>query len=292
MNKLLSSQNDPEFIKLLKASSVAYTKAKNGEKTITYFLIFLAFAYPISYILIGDESIKLILFGCSFLLTVFVQLFTNIFKGNTSKGAIYKEEFDTKLFKLPWKSTLKKPELSEISKFSLQYKGKEIQDWYSPNLSETIPYNLSVAVLQHLNTSWDIELRVVYRRWISSFIVAYTLALWIFLIYNNVDGRTIFSIYFSILSFYTHLITLIRGHSSAIEKRKNISINLDDIIRNNKAITIEELRDIQDDIYYTRQESAKVPNFFFRWYKKQMDAIAEDYIESVNRTYQHIYVPK
>ena len=113
----------------------------------------------------------------------------------------------------------------------------------------------------------------------------YTIALWIFLIYENADGKTIFSIHFSILSFYTHFITLIRGHSAAINKRAAISKHLDEIILNKKYIGIDELRDIQDEIYSTRQEPAKVPNFFFRWYQKQMDTIAEDYIESANRTY-------
>jgi len=287
MNSILTKQNDPEFIKMLRASTVAYSKAKSGEIRITYFLIFLAFAYPISYILIKNESIKLTLFGCSFLLAVVVQVYTNVFKGNTSKGAIFKEEFDTLLFDLPWKSTIKKPDHSELSKFSLQYKGAEIRDWYSPSISAQLPHNISVAILQHSNTSWDIDLRIAFRSWLIGMLSIYSIALWIFLIFKNADGKTIFSIYFSILSFYIHVITLIRGHSSAIDRRRSISKHLDEMIRNKKNIRTNELRDIQDEIYYTRQEPAKVPNFFFRWYKKRLDAIAEDYIESVNRTYNY-----
>jgi hypothetical protein len=285
MNPILKKQNDPELIKLLKASTVEYTKAKGDEIKITYFLILLAFAYPISYVLIGDESVKLTLFGCSFVLTVLVLLLTNRFKGDTSKGAILKEEFDTELFNLPWKSTLKKPDHAEVSKYSLQYKGKEIKDWYSNKLSESIPHDISIAVLQHSNTSWDIDLRKAFRKWLTGFLVVYSIVLWIFLIYRNTDGKTIFSIYFTTLSFYSHFITLIRGHTSAIDKRKAISSHLDVIIRSKKFIGTNELRDIQDEIYTTRQEAAKVPNFFFRWYQKRMNAIAEDYIESVNKIY-------
>ncbi|MFN8356732.1 MAG: S-4TM family putative pore-forming effector [Spirosomataceae bacterium] len=285
MNPLLNDQNNPELVKLLRASIVSYTKAKYGEIRITYLLVFLAFAYPVSYILVKDESVKLSLFGCSFLLTVLVQLFTNTFKGNTSKGAIFKEQFDTTLFELPWKSTLKKPERAIVSKLSLQYKGKEITDWYSPNLSESVPHNCAVAVLQHTNAMWDIELRSAYRKWLIGFLTIYTIGLWIFLIYHNADSMTIFSIYFSILSFYSHFITLIRGHSSAIDKQKAVSKHLDEIILSKKRINTTELRDIQDEIYISRQEPAKVPNFFFRLYLKRMNAIVEDYIETVNRTY-------
>lgn len=285
MNPIVSNQNNPEFIKLLKASMVAYSKAKSGELKVTYFLIFLAFAYPVSYLLIGNENIKLALFVCSFLLTVLVMIFSNKFKGNTTKGAILKEEFDTQLFDLLWKSTLKKPDYTEVSRLSLQYSGNEIKDWYSANLSEKIPKNISIAVLQHSNTSWDIELRKKFRNWVTGFLIVYTIVLWVFLITKNTDGKTIFSIYFSILSFYSHFITIIRGHTSAIDKRKAISVHLDEIIRQKKFIATTELRDIQDEIYYTRQEPAKVPDFFFRLYHKELDAISEDYIESVNKIY-------
>jgi hypothetical protein len=285
MHPILNNQNSPELIKLLKASTVAYTNAKKGEIKVTFFLIFLAFAFPITYVLIKDEGIKLTLFGCSFLLTVLVNIFTDTFKGNTSKGAIFKEEFDTELFNLRWKSTLMKPEHSEVSKFSLEYKGKKIKDWYSPNISARIPQNIAIAVLQHSNTSWDIELRIIYRRCLTGFLISYSIVLWIFLISNNTAGITIFLIYFSLLSFYNHFITLIRGHSSVIESRKAISKHLDEIILSKKYIGIEELRDIQDEIYISRQETAKVPNFFFRCYQRKINAFAEDYIERVNKTW-------
>ncbi len=286
MNPIIEKQNNTELIKLLRASTVAYTNAKNGEIKITYFLLFLAVAYPIGYLFIKDENMKLTLFGCSFLLTVLVQIFTGKFKGNTSKGAIFKEEFDTIIFNLPWKSTLKKPDRSEVLHFSQLYKGEEIKDWYSPNLSEEIDSNISVAILQHTNTSWDIQLRKTYRRWLTNFIVGYSIVLFAFFVVMKVDAMTIFLLLFSLLSVFTHFISLIRGHSTSIEKRESISKHLDEIIRNRKYIGTNELRDIQDEIYSTRQEAAKVPNFFFRWYQKQMNEEAEEYILEVNNIYK------
>jgi hypothetical protein len=78
MNPILNNQNNDENLKLLKASTVAYTEAKAGENRITYFLVLLAIIYPLSYLLIGNENIKLALFGCSFLLTVIVLIFSEI----------------------------------------------------------------------------------------------------------------------------------------------------------------------------------------------------------------------
>lgn len=286
INKIVLNQNDPENVKLLRASSVAYSKAKSGEIKITYFLIFLAVAYPICYLFIKDDSVKLTLFGCSFLLTILIQFYTSSFKGNTSKGAIFKEEFDIIVFNLPWKSTLRKPDRREVLHYSKLYKGAEIKDWYSPNLLSDIDRNIAIAILQHSNTSWDIELRKTYRRWLINILALYSIILFTVFVILKIDALTIFLLLFSLLSFFTHFISLINGHSSTIDKRETISKHLDDIIRTKKYVTEIELRDIQDEIYSTRQEATKVPDFFFRLYQKQMNAEAEEYIAEVNSIYK------
>jgi SMODS-associating 4TM effector domain len=284
-NPILNKQNDKNNIRLLKASNVAYKKAKFWEILITNFLIFLSIAYPIYYVYSTNPSIKLALFGCSFFLTIFIQLFNYSFKGNTSKGALFKEEFDVTIFDLPWKTTLKKPDQADVSKYSLEYKGSEIKDWYSTILSPNISHNIAVSICQRTNTGWDIDLRKIYRSWLKGHLILYSIGLFIFFVLTKSDGQTIFLISFSILLFYTHFITLINGHTLVIEKRENISKKLDEFILSGKHFTTIELRDIQDEIYNTRQESAKVPDLFFKLYKKKMNKEFEDYIETVNRIY-------
>ena len=279
-------QNHPEQIKLLRASSSAYRKAKTGEITITYFLLFLSVAYPVVYFFVKNDVVKIVLFGCSFLITILIEIFSASFKGDTSKGAIFKEEFDTIVFNLPWKSTLKKPDHSEVVRFSQQYDGAEIKNWYSPNLSGSIEQNSAIAILQHSNTSWDIELRKIYRKWLIVFIVSYSVVIFTLFIVLKIDGLTFFLLLYSLHLFFVHFISLIRGHSEVIEKRETISTHLDEIIRSGKHITTHELRDIQDEIYLTRQEPTKVPDFFFRRYKERLNSEAEEYIEEANRIYE------
>lgn len=285
MNDIIKKQNNEEALKLLKASVVAYNKAKFWEIRITYFLIFLAFAYPVYYVFSKDKDIQLTLFGCSFLLTVLVQLFYNTFKGNTSKGAALKEMFDVYVLGIPKKTTSKDIDHGEVSKLSLEYKGEEPTNWYSNNLSLNITHNIAVAVIQHSNSNWDLELRKSYRDYLKGFLIFYSIGLFAFFVLQKVDGVTQFSIGFSILSFYTHFFTLIRGQSAVIEKRESVSKKLDTIIREKKFISTEEIRDIQDEIFITRQEPAKIPEFFFKWFKKKMIAQSEDYIQTVNKIY-------
>jgi len=285
MNEIIKKQNDEDALKLLKASIVAYAKAKYWEIRITYFLIFLAFAYPVYYVFVKDKDIQLILFGCSFLLTVLIQLFYNTFKGNTTKGAILKEIFDVYVLGIPKKTTTKNIDHGEVSKLSLEYKGEEPINWYSINLSEYIPNNFAIAIIQHSNSNWDLELRKSYRDWLKGFLIFYSITLFAFFVIMKVDGRTQFSIGFSILSFYTYFFTLIRGQSAVIEKRDSVSKKLDEIILKKINISPEEIRDIQDEIFVTRQEPAKIPEFFFRRFKKKMIAQSEDYIAAVNKIY-------
>ena len=282
----LEKQNHPEQIRLLRASSAAYRKAKTGEITITYFIHFLSVAYPISYLFIKDDNVKYALFGCSFLISILIDIFLTSFKGDTSKGAVFKEEFDTTVFNLPWKSTLRKPDHSEVVHFSQQYEGAEIKDWYSPNLSASIEQNSAIAILQHSNTSWDIELRKIYSKWLIVFIVSYSVVICSLFIVLKIDGLTFFLLLYSLHLFFAHFISLIRGHSGVIEKRASISRHLDELIRSGRHITTRELRDIQDEIYLTRQEPTKVPDFFFRRYKDQLNSEAEEYIQEANRIFE------
>jgi hypothetical protein len=193
--------------------------------------------------------------------------------------------FDVYVLGIPKKTTSKNIDHGEISKLSLEYKGEEPLNWYSLNISSNIPRNIAIAIIQHSNSNWDLELRKSYRDWLRGFLILYSIALFGFFVLMRVDGRTQFSIGFSILSFYSQFFTLIRGQYSVIEKRESISEKLDQIIRKKKILKMEEIRDIQDEIFITRQEPAKIPEFFFMWHKSKMIAQSEDYIDSINKIY-------
>jgi len=284
MNDILKNQNHPDLIKLLKASSVTYKTAKSGETLVLYFIIILALLYPPIFVY-SNEYFQLILFGCSFFIVLFIEGTYGYLKGNTSKGALFKEEFDTALFGLPWKSTIRRDEKLESSIYSLKYKGPKISNWYSPHISNNIPRNIAIAVCQHTNTTWDIELRRYYSYLLKSILFLYAVCLFFFFVINNVKGQLIFIICFPMLSFYTELIKMIRGHLSVINKRMAISKHLDEIITNRKEISISELRDIQDEIYLTRLDACKVPNSFFYFFKDRLNSVSEDYIKSINKLY-------
>lgn len=102
-------------------------------------------------------------------------------------------------------------------------------------------------------------------------------------VWLNIPGKTIFLIYFSTASVYTYFLTQIRGHNSVIRKRKAISRMLDEFLFDHKPIhSLQVLRDIQDEIFNTRLEAAKVPNFFFRRCHNQINKEYDSFVQSIN----------
>lgn len=286
MHPVLERQNDADAILLLKASAVAYKKAKSKEFLFTYGLCFLALAYPAVYIFIKDENLKHSLFAFSLLITIGTWVTADYFKGNTTKGAHLKEQFDIYLFRLPWRFILKKPEQDDIVDLASQYKDLPIRDWYPPNISEKIPANTAIAICQRISSSWDIRLREYFNIVLYFVLGAYTFSVLLLWAFNSVDSRTVFLLYFSTLSFYTHFITMIRGHKGAIKKRKDITAKLDNNIEKKTAFTDSDLRDVQNELYYIRQEPSKVPDYFCKRFNPKIGQLFKDYVERINKIYE------
>jgi len=286
MHHILAHQNDTGQINLLKASSVAYKKAKSKEFLFTYALCFLAIGYPAVYIFIKNEDLKHLLFALSLLITIGSWVTADYFKGNTTKGALLKEQFDIALFKIPWRFVLRNPEPDDVVlELAGEYKDVPIKDWYPSNLSDKVPQNTAIAICQRISCAWDIRLRERFNIVLYFILGIYTFAVLILWAFKSVDGRTVFLLYFSTLSFYSHLITMIRGHRGAIKKRKEITSKLDIYIDNKKDFKEQDLRDIQNELYYIRQEPSNIPDYYCRLYNPKIARLFSEYVENINGLY-------
>lgn len=279
------TQNQPENIELLKASNVSYNNSKKNEYKFSYLLLLLGLLYPITYILLKDENIKNALFAVSLCGTVLYQLFTNWFKGNTTLGALLKEEFDLNVFGLPRKFMNSELDPVDVGRLSNLYKGDEIKDWYSPNIKEEIPRNTIIAICQRVNCKWDIDLRREFNKLLVSLVITHFTVMIVLGFLVIQEFMTTFLLIFSLSSFYTHFVTIIRGNFSAIYKRERIVSKLDSYINHKKEFTTENLRDVQDEILNARQEPAKVPDFYFKKFNYQYHLDHEKYIQRINKVY-------
>lgn len=279
------NQNREELLRLLKASSVAYQKSRTKEFMIGYVLFFLAIAYPICYMVFEDPKLELYLFGASFFVTIIAWSMSDYFRGNTEKGALLKEKFDTTLYNLPWKFTLDQPDEVDIISLEKEYEGEDPVDWYPGDISERIPQNNIIAMCQRISSSWDIKLRWRYRLFLYVFIGVYWAIIFTSIVVFSIDGHKMFLIFFSTLAFYEHIIGLIRGNTYVIKKRRELVARLDDYINNRKVVPDSALRDIQDEIYFIRQEPSKVPSYFFKSFNPKIKEIMKEYVQKTNKIY-------
>ncbi len=284
MLNILTRQNSPQLIRLLKASGQAYARAKLLENTISVFMFLMGFIYPVIYLFVHNDSIKNMAFGVSLGISIFSELVMAIYKSNTEKGAIIREQFDVTLFKLPWKSTIHKVSESEISALAVKF-DHDVSNWYSSSISGQIPDHQMVAICQMLNAAWDISLRKKYRRVLLVGITLYTLVLITLTVVIKADMLTFFLMAFSLSSIYKHYITILRGNNGVIKKRGKLLKQIERLVMSNTYPTETELRDFQDEIFHTRQETAKVPDWFARFTKKNCSKEMDDLIAKVNTVY-------
>lgn len=284
-NNIASLQNSPQLITLLKASSVAYKKAKSIEFTITWSLAVIVVGYPLAYIIFDSEELKLWLFRSAFIITVATWFLASYLKMYTKKGAVLKEEFDTKLFDLPWRFMLKKIDPIEINKLAGQYRAAEPENWYPSNISPNIPRQAAIALCHRVGCTWDAELRTQFNRTLSVILIVYISSIFILVGIKAPNNNAIFLLFFSSLTFITHFLTLIRGNTTTLKRREEIAGTLHDSLLSKKFLGEEGLRDVQDELLTIRQEPSKVPDSFCSKHNPKISKRMESYVETINKLY-------
>lgn len=285
MHPLLEKQNNPENISLLKAASVSYSEAKLLEVTFLRLMFFLAVVYLLIFVKIKNEEIKFAVSLFSFLFNISMNVVVDFIKHKISNGALLKEEFDTRVFELPWKFTVKKATRIHAEKLAAKYHGIGLTNWYPENFSSSLPDEVIIGACQRINAGWDIKIRKAFLGFLHFVITLYSVLLVTFIFLFAVDWFTVLLILFSNLSFYVYFINQIRGHNAVIKTRQNLEEILDGFLLVQKKIpTTEILRDVQDEILSTRQSVTIVPDFYYRFFRKKHAASFEKFIDEINNT--------
>lgn len=286
MHRILEKQNSNSQLVLIKAASVAYTRAKLFEVVFLRLMFFLAMGALIVYLIFPTTKSKLILGCCAFVFSIFIQLLFVFIHGNVNRGAMFKEKFDVLLFGLPWKATLSHPDVAEAERYANSYHGRPLSNWYPTEFADNLPDAVIIASCQRINAAWDVWVRQSFCKFLYTVLAVYTFLLFMAFIYFNLDGLSILPLLFSNLSFYLYFINQLRGHRSVIDTRKNISSILDKyILEERKEPTMLLLREVQDEILATRKISVLVPNFYFMLTHKQRERDINSFVDEVNRVW-------
>lgn len=277
-NDILEKQNRPEFIRMIKAQRVAYSYAKKYQMGYEAAAVLVAILLPVVYIFFPEYKTGAGWIGAVF--SIAAIIIDRVQKHITKDAASIQEQFDRELFGLDWDnySGAKKVDLNKIISYSEKYKKKDVQNWYSENITSDIPHNIAVLLCQRANLHWDKTLRKKYRLLIGLlaliFIALMVTAIGIHFSRTRDFCFNIFLLLVGSAAFIKYCYTVIIDKTDIIKEKEDLAAKIDALIeeyrKSNRVPAKEDLSRIQTAIFISRKKSVKIPDwFYYRFRDKQ-----------------------
>lgn len=274
-------QNESDMLNLLKASTAAHVRQQRLETgRVTVSLALAAASVVAAFASVTADVITVVGGAWALAYTVLVS---PLAKGQARRSAVIQEMFDTHLFGLPWNTTLAGDRLrpDEISQLVRGFnprrgRGDRLRDWYVDTSGVPQPYDIFVC--QQQNLAWDARLR---RRW--GWVLLTAVVVWVVLglIIGYAASLTIPELF---LRWYVpSLAALIYGIESyknqydiATERERVMGL-VQAQVDNAKgpsstdehARLVAKAREIQDVVFVTRKQVARVPDWFYARFRER-----------------------
>lgn len=284
MNEIVTRQNNPYFIELLKAQRVAYSQCKRFQ-FFDVVSIIIAISFPLLIVEFPKCQNTINAFG---VLWTVSYLLTEVYRKNkTTQGAIIQEQFDTDLFNLKWNNVLCKDKISidTIKKLSVKYSKDDLTNWYSSKISKNIPNELATLLCQRINFSWEVNQRQKFINALTTIAISYY-GVYLFIgIKNNIGFFDLLVFLSPSISFLVYSVMNIISLKSHV-KSKNETLNyIDNEISKFKftgAIpSTDTLRQIQNVVFMERIVPEKIPDWFYRLSKSKNENFIDDLVISI-----------
>lgn len=284
MNEIVSNQNSPHFIELLKAQRVAYSQSKKFQ-IFDLVSIIIAISFPLLTLKLTKCQNAINAFG---VLWTASYLLTEVYRKNkTTQGAVLQEQFDTELFKLKWNEILCKEKISidTIKKLSAKHSKGDLINWYSEKISANLPHELAVLLCQRINFSWEITQREKFVTLLKIIAILYYSIYLIFGIKMNIGFFDLLVMLSPSIPFLVYSVLNIISLKSHIKSKKETLSFIDQEISKFKLYgvipTAESLRQIQDVIFTERIVPEKIPDWLYKIGKSKNEIFIDDLIISI-----------
>lgn len=290
MNTILVDQNKPELIKLLKAQRVAYTEAKRIQN-IEWWVQIISLISPLVGILVLPRIYEQGFIYLTTVLLIFYAITYILGKNKTKEGANIQEQFDTKIFNLPWDSFLvgDKVDTHRIIELSRNYKKDDLKDWYSKEIKPDIEERVAILICQNINLTWDSSLRKRFINYFTIFTITYCFIFLIIIFCKNLGFQESTNLFLPVFPYLLFAVINISNQNEILLKKKIVKDKIRDCLEKYKQYSqqpsIEELRSIQNLIYNERSKPEKIPNWFYRRYKENMESTLDECVISLIQEY-------
>jgi hypothetical protein len=282
MNSLLEDQNKEPLLRLLKAQNSAYSKAKKYQ-FIDVISILIALAPTVLlYFDLNHATLVAVIGVVWTLISIFSQI---LIERETKIGAVIQDQFDTNLFKIERNEILvgDEVEISKVLELSKLNKNDDLTDWYSTKILPTLSHETAVLLAYKCNAIWGKSQRKQFVNFIKIMIVLYYGGMIALSLYKNTglfDLVVWLAPSIPALVFGTSTIKAQNGIIATYDRINKLIDNLYKSLKNNQKTPTEvELRQIQDLYFTQRLISNKVPDWFYKLFRKRTEGVVDEAIE-------------
>jgi hypothetical protein len=290
----MMNQNAPEMIRLLAAQRHFYTVAKRLRAVRVFGSVALVFLAPIVLFAAPGSNHVMAIVGLAGLLIGEVGL-ERFERAHVRTAATIQEEFDTRLFELPWNEprvgTRMAPEVISAAAARFGADTSKLVDWYGD--TGTIPGKLAVLLDQRSNLVWDWRL----RRWYAVYVVA------LICLCLALDVGIAIAAHLEVLQALEALfapsapaivegIRVARMHAEAATRKEELARDLqrhwEDGLRDLDSLAPGASRQVQDCIFDLRKDAPVLPDWWYHWFRSRfnvdmMDAVRQLHDEAEAR---------
>ncbi len=272
MSTIISkAQNLPENIDLLVAQRRLYSDAKRARGFRTVGSLIAAIPLPILGVMVSSSQSLVTVMGGLWLLAALVLMLVFV-RGKTSDGTRVLEEFDVRVFSLPWNERIAgKRVISELVTNAMRRSRvdhSQLRDWYPPIVGE-VPWPLSVLVCQRAAVVWDWRLRRAYG-WL---ILVSTLGLFfasvlVALLMQYTVAQWLLVLALPMASAFTGGTQTAFSNLGDAAQQSEMHDRLDEdwrrALREHISLTSEESRQHQDCRFMHRLVASPIPDWWYR----------------------------
>ena len=270
-NGIQKRQNEEKSICMLAAQRSLYNKAKNFN-TIS-FIISIILPLFLSFFLVrlgNDEKLRITLY-----IIVILSMFLNLYLSSETKNikklaAFIQQKFDIYVYDMKWDKHLfgkNKNVDDDIVEYSNKIintpaERESLTNWYVSSVDNK-PLNKAILICQRENFSWDCGLRKRAKYFYTILILVLIFIVFIIGIINNEVVNKLLERIVFIIPMLRWLFTICQDLTNDITRLKDIDVK----INSNNDKNIEDLKEIQRDIFEHRKNCYTIPNWLYKFFK-------------------------
>lgn len=279
-------QNEEHSIEMIAAQRQLYSDAKKYNCLSAAMLVWIPFGLSIVFLFVPNDSpFGIVSYILSIVSAVISFILDKVISDKKKLAAMIQQKFDVYVYGMPWDTRIfgKNRNLNnEIAQYSKKVlinsqNREDLLNWYTSSIDEK-EINEAILACQRENVFWDVGLRKRFMKGSILAIVLFCVAVFIMGITKNESViRLLWRLAF-IAPMVKWLLSTIRQISLDIDDLNE----LDNRMNGSEMKTMEELQDIQKQIFDHRTKCYVIPDFFYKHYKDE-DEDRMHRIASMNR---------